>query len=604
MLGAVLLLSLLGFAVGPLILAWGRGREAPSAAIDGFTLGVVPVLLLLHLVPHVIEEVGVAAVALVLLGYGVLWAADWRAHDDGDRIGTAVLLPALIIHALGDGAGLAIATSASGTREQVSAGLGFALVLHRLPEGLFLATALVPAVGWRKAIPRLAAVAGATVVGALLGSALLARIPDAVFDAVAAFGIGAMLRLATHRHGALAPTRAMKALSALAFVGGVALAAWIPTPDSVLGHARAQEIPFIDSLGPLFVETAPAMLVGLFAAGAVQTWLPRKLAAWLDGGSALSQALRGIVFGVPLPLCSCGVLPLARRLLAARVPVAAVVAFAAGTSALDVGGAVFSWRLFGAGLAAARVVSGVVAALVVALSVAWVSRNVSMRVTLRPAPPRSMLRPAPPQRVTQHELDEAPSGDARAHAALAQAVGPTLDHVAGWYVVGLMLAAAFEAAIDPAWVRALGAPRDVVVAVLAAVPLYISAQGAVPLAAMLVHKGASLGAAVAFVIVATGTSLPVLLTFRRSLGNRAAAAYAVVSLVAAIAAGVAVNALVPGGTVPEMHHLFAHEHAWWELACAAILALLILRSLVRLGPRDWFAAMAPSEERDGGRHVH
>jgi uncharacterized protein len=601
-LAAVLLLSLLGFAVGPLLVAWGRGRHVPSAAIDGFTLGVVPTLLLLHLVPHVVEEVGVGALGLVALGYGLLWAADRRAHDGGERIGTAVLLPALVVHALGDGAGLAIASSASGQREHVSAGLGLALVLHRLPEGLFLATALVPALGWRKAIPRLSMVASATVFGALLGSALLARIPDAVFDAVAAFGIGAMLRLATHRHGApLEPST--RALSAVTFVVGAVVAAWIPDPDSVLRHARPHELSFIESLGPLFVETAPSMLVGLVVAGAVQTCAPRRIAAWLNGGNALSQALRGVLFGVPLPLSSRGVLPLTRRLLAARVPVAAVAAFASGTPQLDVGGAVFSFRLLGTPLAVARIASGLVVAIVVALVVAWSTRNVSMRHTLRPAPPGSMVRN--PMQWSAPPPPDSEIARPRALVVLAQAMGPTLDHVAAWYVVGLGLAAAFEAAIDPAWIARLGAPLDVVVASLAAVPLYMCAQGATPIAAVMIHKGASIGAALAFVLVAPGTNLPVLSAFRRSLGNRASVAFASASLVTAFGAGMVVNALVSPTTVPEMHHLVAHEHAAWELACAFILAMLLLRSLARAGPREWFAAMAPSEERATiDRHAH
>jgi uncharacterized membrane protein YraQ (UPF0718 family) len=595
----------MGFAVGPLLVAWGRGRRAPSAAIDGFTLGVVPSLLLLHLVPHVVEEVGAGALALVALGYTVLWMADRRAHDGGERIGAALVLPTLVIHALGDGAGLAIATSAAGHREQVSTGLGLALVLHRLPEGLFLATAMVPVMGWRRAIPRLSMVAGATVVGALLGSALLSKIPDAVFDAVAAFGIGAMLRLATHRHGADAPTPLTRALSAVTFVAGVVIAAWIPDPDSVLRHARPHELSFIESLGPLFVETAPSMLIGLAVAGAVQTWAPRKQASWLNGRGALSQALRGMLFGVPLPLCSCGVLPLVRRLLAARVPVAAVAAFAAGTPALDVGGAVFSFRLFGAPLALARIASGFVIAVAVALAVAWSTRGVSMRFALRPAPPGSMLRPSPPWSATPHEPEsDPPEAPRRALSALRQAVGPTLDHVAAWYVAGLCLAAAFEAAVDPAAVAGLGAPLDVVLGALAAVPVYMCAQGAAPFAAVMIHKGASLGAALAFAMVAPGTNLPVLAAFRRSLGNRAALAFGLASLATAVAVGLAANALVPAASVPEMHHLVAHAHAPWELACAGALAGLLLRSMVRVGPRAWFAAMAPNEEPAADRHAH
>ncbi|MFO0605289.1 MAG: permease [Polyangiales bacterium] len=602
-----LALSLVGFSIGPLLVAWGRGRALPSAAVDGFTLGVVPSLILLHVVPHMVEEVGVGALGLLGAGYGVVWLADRRAHDGG-RIGSVVVLPALVVHALGDGAALALATASGGDHggERVGAGLSVALVLHRLSEGLFLATSLVPVYGWRRALPRMGAVAGATVVGALLGRALLARVPDAVFEAVAAFGIGAMLRLAVHSHQSPPTEPRPRAAGALGFLAGVTLALWVPDPDSVLQHARAHELAFVDSLGPLFVETAPSMLLGLLAAGAAQTFLPRPVAGWLAAPSTLAQAARGVVFGVPLPLCTCGVLPLVRRLLAAGVPVAAVAAFAIGTPALDLGGVVFTFRLLGAPLAATRVAAGVVVAVVTALVVSAATRGVSMRVSLRPAPRRSMLQPQARWSATPHEPSP---GDAAAGHAIArtlrQALGPTLDHVAAWYVVGLCAAAALEAALDPRLVARLGAPWDVGAAAILAVPAYVCALGATPFAAVLMHKGASLGAGVVFLVVGPGTNLPVLAALGRALGRRAAAAFALASLGTAVALGVAANAIIPASSLPDMHGLAAHRHSAWEIACAALLAALLARSLLRMGPRPWFGAMAHGDERaDDDGHDH
>jgi hypothetical protein len=599
-------LSLVGFSVGPLLVAWGRGRLLPSALVDGFTLGVVPSLILLHVVPHMVEEVGLGALGLLGTGYALVWLADRRAHDGG-RIGSVVVLPALVVHALGDGAALAIATSGGGDHggEHVGAGLSAALVLHRLSEGLFLASSLVPVYGWRRAIPRMGAVALATVLGALLGRVLLAHVPDAVFEGVAALGIGAMLRLAVHSHQAAPTEGPARAVGALGFLVGVALALWVPDPDSVLRHARPHELAFVDSFGPLFVETAPSMLLGLLVAGAAQTLLPRPVAGWLAAPSAFQQALRGVVFGVPLPLCTCGVLPLTRRLLAAGVPVAAVAAFAIGTPALDPGGVVFTVRLLGASLAATRVLVGLLVAVLTALVVALVTRGLSMQLQLRPAPRHVWLKPQPSWSPTPHELSPTPPAEGLLLRTLRQATGPTLDHVAAWYVVGLCAAAAFEAAVEPALVARLGAPWDVGVAALLAVPLYVCAQGAPPFAAVLMHKGASLGAGIAFLIVGPGTNLPVVVALGRTLGRRAAVAFALASLGASIAFGVAVDALVPASTLPDMHHLAAHRHAPWEFVCAAVLLGLLARSLLAMGPRPWFGAMAHGDERpldDGHGH--
>jgi zinc transporter ZupT len=133
-----------------------------ASAVDGFALGVVPALLLLRLVPHVVEGAGAWGVALVCIGFGALWLAD-RGHDhahpaDDARtamtLGARLVVPALVLHALSDGAALAMATvgghsHAHGADHDLGGSLAGAVLLHRLPEGLFLTMTFLPRVGWR-----------------------------------------------------------------------------------------------------------------------------------------------------------------------------------------------------------------------------------------------------------------------------------------------------------------------------------------------------------------------------------------------------------------------------------------------------------------------
>jgi hypothetical protein len=73
-----------------------------------------------------------------------------------------------------------------------------------------------------------------------------------------------------------------------------------------------------------------------------------------------------------------------------------------------------------------------------------------------------------------------------------------------------------------------------------------------------------------------------------------------------------VNATISPASVPEIHPLVAHDHAWLEWLCAGTLAAMLLASLVRLGPREWFANMAisghdtveSSEQRESARDAH
>jgi uncharacterized membrane protein YraQ (UPF0718 family) len=580
-LALALVLSVVGLAEGPALVALGRGRAVPSAAVEGLTLGLVPVLIVVRLVPHVYEEIGPSALALLAVGYGALWAADRWGHRTGARIGQAVIVPTLAVHALTDGAGLAVAVASGEEGHGAGVLLGAALLLHRLPEGLFLASTLVPALGWRRTLNRLALVAAATVFGALAGRTLLAHVPDALFDAVVALGLGAMLRLVVHSHVPAPRTPGARAVGGAAFALGLLAALAIPAPDSVLQRAQPRELSLVQSLGPLFIETAPAMLLGLFVVGLWQAFLPRSAGAG-----------RGMRVGLPLTACSCESLPLARRLLRGGAPAAVVIALARSAPELGVDSALLSLRLLGLPLTAARLVASVLLALAMALLVTRVARA-------------SSSDPSQAEHSHPHLRRPAAGLGGRLRHAVVEGFGPTLDHVAAWYLAGLVLAAAFEAAVDPALVARLGAPFDVVLSALVAIPVYICAQGATPMAAVMVHKGFSVGAALAFLLIGPGINLAALALLRRMLGLRAAAAFALGSVACAVIAGVVVNALVDRRSLPEIHPLVAHQHAWIEWVCAAALAGLILASVLRLGPRGWFATMAPDgEEPHAHAHPH
>lgn len=588
MLALTVAASILGLCVGPVLFAIGRGRANAQAALEGLTLGLVPTLVLLRLLPHVVEGAGALGFALFLFGYVGLWLADQSHHRMGDRVGEAIVLPALAVHALSDGAGLALSVAALGGNKSVAASLGVALLVHRLPEGLFIASTLQPRVGWRGTILRIGVLALATVVGSVVGSALLEVVPDAAFDAVVALGLGVMMRFATHSHSARPATRAAKTWAGALFVLGIALVLALPDPHRVLDASLARELSLARCFGPLFVETAPSMLLGLIGAGLLHEFLPRRTIGWLRGGTSLSQAVRGVGFGVPLPLCEFGVLPLSKRLLAAGVPVAAVAAFAVGASALDPGGVLVSARLLGVPFAVARAAGSVAVAVAAALAAAWAAPKLRMKASAQKHFGARVIALDIPARASAGE-----SVPTRITRAILGALGPSLDRVAAWYLFGLAAAAAFEAGVDPAVFTRIPPPFDVVGSALLAVPVYVDAQGATALAGMMVHKGMSIGAALAFVLVGPGVNLALLGVFARALGQRVAMVFACAAIASAVVLGVLANAVIPSSTVPEVHRLAAHEHVGVEWVFAVLLGGLLLASVLRLGPRQWFGNMSP-----------
>ncbi len=543
MLALVVALSIAGLATGPLLVALGRRRALPTSALDGLTLGLVPALVLARHLPHAVEEIGAQAVLWTALGYVALSLTEHRRRDTGKVLGREIAFSALAVHGLLDGAGLALAASAAdGGADGVL--FASAVLVHRLPEGLSLAARFLPAWGWRQLALRLGLLGLLTLLGALLGQRLMESLPHESFEVFVAFGLGVLLRLVVHTHEAPPRSRTARTASAVAFVSGLCVALALPSPESFFTHAHASELSMTESLGPLFVETAPAMLAGLAAAGLMHAFFPRHAIGQPHGGAAL-----------------------------------------------------LSLRLLGLPLTALRVAGSALLAVLVALLVA--------RVAGSPG--------AAPRRSAPLASGVAASPGARLRAAAVAAAGPALDRVAAWYLVGLVLAAVLEATIEPAAARALGAPADIVVSALIAAPVYICAQGATPLAAVMIHKGFSVGAALAFLLVGPTTSVAAIALLKRSIGARAAAAFALFSVAFAVVVGLVANALVPGAVVPDLHDLAAHEHAAVEWVCAAALGALLLWSFTRLGPRAWFGHMlgtggapapSPAEPYAPDAHAH
>ena len=80
MFAAAVLFSVIGLLIGPALVSWTRGTRTTFAALDGATLGIVPALVLLRLLPHLVEETGAWAIGACAAGYLVFSALESRAH--------------------------------------------------------------------------------------------------------------------------------------------------------------------------------------------------------------------------------------------------------------------------------------------------------------------------------------------------------------------------------------------------------------------------------------------------------------------------------------------------------------------------------------------
>lgn len=104
----------------------------------------------------------------------------------------------------------------------------------------------------------------------------------------------------------------------------------------------------------VLLESAPYMLFGFLAAGAIKAFLPENLAARHLGKNGFKSVLKASLIGVPLPLCSCGVIPAAAELRRRGASKGATAAFLISTPETGVDSIAVTYALMGPFMAVLR----------------------------------------------------------------------------------------------------------------------------------------------------------------------------------------------------------------------------------------------------------
>ncbi|WAS94904.1 permease [Nannocystis punicea] len=569
-----LAISVVALVLGPLLHAAARRERVTMAALDSFVLVAVTGLVALEIVPRALSLAGWPAFVALLAGLagpaiaeGPLRMAARGTH----RAALTLAILGMALHAFTDGLALALAHLEEGD----SHGLEVAVIAHQLPVAVGVWWLLSPA-GFVVAAGALLLLGAATVAGYVFADASFARLDAGWLGLFHAAVGGLLLHVVGHRSQET-DSRGARIGAVCGGLFGLGLLVALASET----HGEADPLArTLASLGELVRESAPALLLAYALAGLVSGLMPEAPVRWLRRGGPAGQALRGMAVGLPLPLCSCGVVPVYRSLLQRGVPAAAAMAFFIATPELGVDAILLSWPLLGAEMTVLRVV----AAALVAWLVGWWVGGRARRVG------------------GSSEPEAGPRGPvgARLWAGLRTGFGELVDTTAPWIGLGLLVAALIEPWIDPSALMAIPGPAQVLLFAAVGVPIYVCASGATPLVAALLAKGLSPGAALAFLLTGPATNATTFGVLAQEHGRATAARFAAAMLVLAVGLGLLVDVTLPqlrgvAGVQPEAGHGPLAEAAAWALAG------LFLLSFVRQGPQAFFARLW---EREGHSHDH
>jgi len=322
---------------------------------------------------------------------------------------------------------------------------------------------------------------------------------------------------------------------------------------------------FFKELFSITVEMSPYIMLGFLFAGILHVVIRQAVLQKYFGQSNLKSVIYAALFGVPMPLCSCGVIPTGVSFYQHGASKGSTVSFLISTPQTGIDSFFATYSLIGLPFAIIRVIVAFVSGIL-----GGIITNVFDKTNHH----------AEIQRDKNNQQDKRPALVRIFQYAFIE----FLQDIAKWLVIGLLLAALISVIVPPDFFEKYIGNQwiEMIVVLMVSVPLYICATGSVPVAAVLMMKGLSPGAALVFLMAGPATNAATLTVLGKSLGRKTLILYLISIIGSALFFGSIINIFFGGSGLfqQHFHHVHQHEHFnWLQITSGIVFTLLTLNAL-------------------------
>jgi HflK protein len=306
--------------------------------------------------------------------------------------------------------------------------------------------------------------------------------------------------------------------------------------------------------GLVFYESAFFILIGFIAAGLLKEFVAPRLLERLIGKDHWSSVIWAALLGAPLPICACGILPLAVELRKKGASKSAIASFLISTPETGVDSIALTYALMGPVMAVVRPVMAILSAVTAGICTILVIKLGKNETTNKAGELSCEDSDADHHvcfGVSPFLIDEysskltAKAFYERIFDGLKYALRILFDEISFWIFLGLVLTGILVSVLPhnffPSALNLGSGILPMIVAVLIGVPIYVCASAATPLAAALIATGLSPGAALVFLLTGPATNFATIVIVNRLLGTKTLLVYLISIIFVAVMGGITLD---------------------------------------------------------------
>ena len=360
---------------------------------------------------------------------------------------------------------------------------------------------------------------------------------------------------------------------------------------------------FFVSLYSLFIDMSFYLVIGLIFVGILHVLLKKDWAAKWVGKNNTASVVKASLFGVPLPLCSCGVIPTAVFLNNSGASLGAVIAFLISTPQTGVDSIIATYGMLGVVFALYRPIAAFISGIIGGVFIGKVAKKKDGAINndalseCQTCNTDSCLDSSEKDcsdhsHKEEYKMDTSIEQKNRGvlysiKRMLNYAFIEFLDDISGHFIIGLLISALITVLIPDDWFGSLGINKGLpamLIMMVIGIPMYICSTSSIPVAVTLMMKGFSPGAAFVFLFTGPVTNAASVAVLTKTLAKKVTALYIAVVSVMAIAFGYLLDFIIKVFSLSEVQYMKHHVHSTdkniFELIVATIFFVFIARSII------------------------